>query len=72
MNIKNVEDEIRMIKIEISQNERKVSVAQKLLIEVPKYAEKVLELQKQIRDVQIQENDLSKQLEDPENKERWR
>ena len=53
MNIKNVEDEIRMIKIEISQNERKVSVAQKQLIEVPKYAEKVLDLQNQIRDVQV-------------------
>lgn len=45
-----------MIRIEIAENERKVSVAQKQLIEVPKYAEKVLGLQTQIRDVQIQEN----------------
>lgn len=72
MNIKNVEDEIRMIKIEIAENERKVAVAQKMLIEVPTYAEKVLELQNQIREVHLQENDLSKQLEDPENKDRWR
>lgn len=72
MNIKNVEDEIRMIKIEIAENERKVSVAQKQLIEVPKYAQKVLDLQKQIRDVHLQENELSKKLQDPENKERWR
>lgn len=43
-----------------------------MLIEVPTYAEKVLELQNQIREVHLQENDLSKQLEDPENKDRWR
>lgn len=32
----------------------------------------MLELQTQIRDVHVQENELSKKLEDPENKERWR
>lgn len=42
------------------------------MVEVPELAEKVLDLQKQIQDVHVQENDLSKQLEDPENKKRWR
>ena len=61
-----------MIKIEIAESERKVKVAQERLNDVPKYAEKVLDLQRQIQDVHVQENELSRQLEDPENKERWR
>lgn len=72
MNIKNVEDEIRMIRIEIAENERKVKVAQERLVDVPKLAENVLDLQRQIQGVHLQENDLSRQLEDPENKKRWR
>lgn len=72
MNIKNVEDEIRMIRIEIAENERKVKVAQERLVDVPKLAETVLDLQRQIQAVHLQENDLSRQLEDPENKKRWR
>lgn len=32
----------------------------------------MLDLQRQIQGVHLQENDLSKQLEDPENKQRWR
>ncbi len=56
MNIKSVEDEIRMIKIQIAQNERKVKVSQERLIEVPKYADKVLDLQRQIQTVHIQQN----------------
>jgi predicted nucleic acid-binding Zn-ribbon protein len=72
MNIKNVEDEIRMIRIEIAENERKVKVAQERLVDVPKLAETVLDLQRQIQGVHVQENDLSRQLEDPENKKRWR
>lgn len=62
MNIKNVEDEIRMIKIEIAENERKVKVAQERLVDVPKLAETVLELQRQIQGVHLQENELSRQL----------
>ena len=72
MNIKNVEDEIRMIHIEIAENQRKVGVAQKQLVEVPKQAQKVMQLQQDIRAVQLEEQQLSKQLEDPENKQRWR
>jgi chromosome segregation ATPase len=72
MNIKNVEDEIRMIRIEIAENERKVKVAQERLVDVPQLAEDVLDLQRQIQGVHLQENDLSRQLEDPENKKRWR
>ena len=62
VNIKNVEDEIRMIKIEIAENERKVKVAQERLVDVPKLAETVLELQRQIQGVHLQENELSRQL----------
>ena len=61
-----------MIKIEIAENERKVKVSQERLGEVPKYADKVLSLQRQIQEVHLQENELSRKLEDPENKDRWR
>jgi hypothetical protein len=54
MNIKSIEDDIRMIRIEIAENERKVSVAQKRLVDVPSLAENVLDLQRQIQDVHTQ------------------
>ena len=43
--VKNLEDEIRMIRIEISEMERKIKVSQERLSKVPKLANKVLELQ---------------------------
>lgn len=70
--VKGLEDEIRMIKIEISEMQRRIKVAQGKLVNVPQLSNKVLELQQNISNMIGKENDLSKQLEDPENKQRWR
>lgn len=56
MAVKGLEDEIRMIKIEIAEMERKIKVGQDKLTQVPKLACKVLELQQQIQDTQTKEN----------------
>ena len=61
-----------MIKIEIGEMERKIKVAQEKLTHVPKLANKVLELQQEIQSIHTKENQLSKELEDPENIKRWR
>lgn len=70
--VKGLEDEIRMILIHIAEMERKIKVSQEMLYQVPKYANRVIELQQQIQETRNKENELSKELEDPENKKRWR
>lgn len=70
--VKGLEDEIRMILIHIAEMERKIKVSQEMLYQVPKYASRVIELQQQIQETRNKENELSKELEDPENKKRWR
>ncbi len=70
--VKGHEDEIRMILIHIAEMERKIKVSQEMLYQVPKYASRVIELQQQIQETRNKENELSKELEDPENKKRWR
>ena len=70
--VKGLEDEIRMIKIEMAEVERKIKVGQDKLTQVPKLASKVLELQTGIQETHARENELSKKLEDPENEKRWR
>lgn len=52
--------------------ERKIKVGQEKLSQVPKLASKVLEIQQFIQETHARENELSKELEDPENKKRWR
>jgi hypothetical protein len=39
-----MEDEIRMIKIEINEKQRQIDVARKQILLVPKLADKVIEL----------------------------
>jgi predicted nucleic acid-binding Zn-ribbon protein len=45
MAVKSLEDDIRMINIEISETERKIKVARDKILVVPKMAEKMLEIQ---------------------------
>lgn len=42
--IKKIEDEVRMIKIEINEKKRQIDVARKAILDVPVLADKVIEL----------------------------
>ena len=70
--IKKLEDEIRMIKIEMNEKKRQIDVARKLILVVPKLADKVIELKNQLQLEQEKEKRLSEELENPENIKRWR
>ena len=61
-----------MVKIEIAEVERKIDVAKKNVPEVPKLADKVVQLKMELEHEKKKENELSEKLEDPNNKERWR
>jgi predicted nucleic acid-binding Zn-ribbon protein len=45
MAVKSLEDDLRMINIEIAETERKIKVARDKILVVPKMAEKVIEIQ---------------------------
>lgn len=49
MAVKGLEDEIRMIKVEISEMDRKIKVGQDKIVYVPKLATQVIEIQQQIQ-----------------------
>lgn len=72
MEIKKLEDEIRMIKIEISEQKRKIDVARNSIIVVPQMAEKIIQLKNELDLEKKKELMLSEELENPENLKRWR
>lgn len=70
--MKALEDDIRMISIEIAETERKIKVARDKILIVPQLAAKVLELQQLIQIENQKEQKLSEELENPDNTDRWR
>jgi len=70
--IKKVEDQIRMIKIEMKEKARQIDLARKQIILVPKLADRVIELKNSLYVEKEREQRLSDQLENPENLSRWR
>ena len=70
--IKALEDDIRMITIEKDETNRKIKVARDKIIVIPKLAERILMLQKDLDAENHREGELSKELENPNNKDRWR
>jgi hypothetical protein len=48
MEIKKLEDEIRMIKIEISEQKRKIDVARKQIVVVPTLGDQVIQLKNEL------------------------
>lgn len=65
--IKKLEDEIRMIKIEITEKKRQIDVARKVILEVPILADKVVELKNTLEVEKEKEQKLSEEIENPEN-----
>eukprot|EP00825_Cyclidium_porcatum_P006125 TRINITY_DN13005_c0_g1_i4.p1 TRINITY_DN13005_c0_g1~~TRINITY_DN13005_c0_g1_i4.p1 ORF type:complete len:562 (-),score=143.73 TRINITY_DN13005_c0_g1_i4:241-1926(-) len=70
--IKKLEDEIRMIKIEIQEKQRQIDVQRKSIQLVPKLADKVIELKNSLELEKEKEKQLSNELENPQNMNRWR
>lgn len=61
-----------MIKIEMNEKKRQIDVARKQILLVPNLADQVIHLKHQLELEQEREASLSKNLEDPENINRFR
>ncbi len=61
-----------MIKIEVNEIKRKIQVARKSIPDIPKLADEVIKLKNELEITQQKKNDLSEQLENPENEKRFR
>jgi hypothetical protein len=72
MAIYKLEDEIRILGLECREVERSIEVTRRLLPRIPVLDENVALLQKELLEAKRESESLSLQLEDPENKGRWR
>eukprot|EP00873_Tetraselmis_striata_P036776 jgi/Tetstr1/457040/TSEL_043703.t1 len=72
MAIYKLEDEIRILRLECREVERSIEVTRRLLPRIPVLDEDVALLQKELLEAKRESEKLSLQLEDPENKGRWR
>lgn len=70
--IKKLEDDIRMIKIEISETVRKIDVTRKGIEMVPVLSEQIIALKNELEIEKAKERKCADQLENPENDKRWR
>jgi chromosome segregation ATPase len=70
--IQGLEDDIRMIKIEISEIKRKIEVARKTVAVVPTLADDVIQLKNELQREKEKEKEIAEALENPENSKRYR
>jgi len=66
------EDESRMLHIELKEVQRSMEATRKTLIRVPALDEQIASLQEQLLLARRASDQLSQELESPDNKERWR
>lgn len=66
------DEAIRMLRIEVQELQRQIDVTRKLAPEMPELAEKILQLQRQLAEEREVTEKLCVDLETPENAERWR
>ena len=66
------EDEMRMLNIELREVNRSMEVTRKMLVKVPALDEQIASLQEQLLQARRASDQLSEELESPENKQRWR
>ncbi|CAM9669684.1 unnamed protein product [Ectocarpus fasciculatus] len=66
------EEESRMLRLQIEELKRQYNAAEKRVPEVEKTHQKILELEQQLVVEQKRTAELSNQLEDPSNVDRWR
>lgn len=72
MAISKLDDEVRILGLECREVERSIRVTRSLLPTIPLLDENVARLQKEVLEARRESEKLSMQLEDPENKGRWR
>ncbi|CAD8053214.1 unnamed protein product [Paramecium sonneborni] len=72
LEIKRLEDDIRMIKIEIQEQKRKIDVARKDILQIPQLSSKVIQLKDELELEKKKESQLSEELENPNNQQRFR
>jgi len=70
--IRQKEDEIRMLNIELAEVTRQIEVVRKQIPDVPKYASQVTSLKEELDNMKAQEKALASELEDPSNSKRFR
>lgn len=66
------DDETRMLHIELREVRRSTEVTRKMLVRVPALDEQIASLQEQLLQARRASDQLSEELENPENKQRWR
>jgi len=70
--IQALEDDLRMIKIEVGEIKRKIEVARKTVAIVPNYADQVIQLKSEFSREKEKEKEIAEALENPENPKRYR
>ena len=65
--IREKEETIRMINLELKERQRQLAVVGKQIPEVPTLAKKVMDLNKELEDKKLEVQDLSEKLENPAN-----
>lgn len=70
--IRKKEDDIRMLSLELSEKQRSLEVERQKMPDVPIYSEQVVSKNNELQIVKLKVKDLSEQLEDPMNVERFR
>jgi len=70
--VRDREEELRALRLELTELERQVMVTRKRLPDMPELAEKAALLQGQLDTERTRTEKLCKELEDPANGERWR
>ena len=72
VSMREVDQEVRMLKIQVTELEREIAVTRKQIPKMPQYAEQILELQHQLATERELTDKLCRDLETPKNKDRWR
>lgn len=70
--MREVDQQVRMLKIQVAELEREIAVTRKQIPKMPQYAEQILELQHQLATERELTDKLCRELETPKNKDRWR
>lgn len=66
------EDEIRMLNLELAEVQRMIEVVRKQIPLMPTLANEVIDLKKELDEVKMEQKELSEQIQDPSNTDRYR
>ena len=72
MGLRKREDEIRMLRIQVADAERSVLAARKRVPRIPELDQEVAKIKDELMKAQMESEQLSLALEDPDNADRWK